>query len=250
MLFHKYHAAGNDFIITDDPAVIPAQAPALCDRRTGIGADGILLHRPAPDADAEMIILNADGSIAAMCGNGLRCFCRYLIEQRGVAKNSLRIQTGAGAIDCLVSRDGDDWIVTIDLGAAAVTPSPDGAIVDIGNRHLVVRGGPDAGTARDTASRLQEKFNGDINVEVLTALDECARTVELIVNERGAGFTRACGTGGGAVTAALHHDGVVATGDEWTLRFPGGPIRYRRDGRGHIILRGDARFVFSGTTDG
>ncbi|HSA33636.1 MAG TPA: diaminopimelate epimerase [bacterium] len=249
MLFHKYHAAGNDFIITDDPAVIPAQAPALCDRRTGIGADGILLHRPAPDADAEMVIINADGTVATMCGNGLRCFCRYLIEQRGVAKNSLRVLTGAGTIDCLVSRDNGDWSVTLDLGIATATPSPDGTIVDIGNRHLVVRGGPGADAARDTASRLQEKFGGDINVEVLTGLDERARTVDLIVNERGAGFTRACGTGGGAVVAALHHDGLVATGDEWTLRFPGGSIRYRRDGRGHIILRGDARFVFSGTTD-
>ncbi len=251
MLFYKYHATGNDFIITDDPAVAPAQAPALCDRHSGIGADGILLHRAAPDADAQMIIINADGTIAEMCGNGIRCFCRYLAEQRGLNKKKLLVATGNGPLECLVDRDGGGWDITVDIGRSTLMGDcgPGAWRVDIGNPHLVVQGPPDTEKARAEAIRLQGEHNGNINVEMILAIDNKARVVDLIVNERGAGFTRACGTGGGAAVTALNHAGLIATGDEWTLRFPGGPIRYLRDANGHLIMRGDARFVYSGTTD-
>jgi len=251
MRFYKYHAAGNDFIITDDPTITPAQAPHLCDRRTGIGADGILWHRPTPDADAQMIIINADGSVAEMCGNGIRCFCRYLHEQRGLKKERLLIATGNGPIECLIDRIGGGWNITVDLGIATVVgPCGLGAWrVDIGNPHLVVQGPADTEKARTEAIRLQTEHNGDINVEMILSVDTDARTVDLIVNERGAGFTRACGTGGAAVVTALYHNGVIATGAEWTLRFPGGPVHYRRTADGHVVMRGDATFVYSGTTD-
>lgn len=251
MLFYKYHAAGNDFIITDDPAVTPADAPALCDRRTGIGADGILLHRAAPDTDAEMIVLNADGSVAEMCGNGLRCFCRYLVEQRGLNKEKLLIATGNGPRDCRVDRDGGRWDITVDLGPAAAPAAPAAGQwrVDIGNPHLVVQGPSDKEKARAEAVRIQREHRGDINVEMLLSVDTAARTAELIVNERGAGFTQACGTGGGAVIETLHHTGTLKQGEEWTLYFPGGPLRYRRAADGHIHLTGDAVFVYRGNTD-
>ncbi|HOW52028.1 MAG TPA: diaminopimelate epimerase [bacterium] len=251
MRFHKYHAAGNDFIITDDPILTPAQAPRLCDRRTGIGADGILWHRTAPDADAQMTIINADGTIAEMCGNGIRCFCRYLIEQYGLRKERLLIQTGNGPIECLIDRTGGEWHITVDIGQSTLTANrgPNAWRVDIGNPHLVVRGPADHEKACAEAIRLQGEHHGDINVEMMLSVDSTARTVDLIVNERGAGFTQACGTGGGAVIETLHHTGILKEGEEWTLRFPGGPIHYRRDTKGHIIMRGDAQFVYSGSTD-
>jgi len=251
MRFHKYHAAGNDFIVTDEPTVGPADAPRLCDRRTGIGADGLLLHRAAERGDARMIVVNADGSVAEMCGNGLRCFCRYLIEQQGVTKKRLSVETGAGPIECLVNRDGDRWAVTVDLGAATLKEPAGTDIwrVDIGNPHLVVRGPTDEARAREEAVRIQREHRGGVNVEMVLSLDREHRTAEILVNERGAGFTRACGTGGGAVVAALSHAGIVSIGEEWSLRFPGGVIRYRITPERRILMTGYAQIVFSGATD-
>jgi len=249
--FHKYHAAGNDFIVTADPAITPSDAPRLCDRHTGIGADGILLHRGSTAGDARMIVVNADGSVAEMCGNGLRCFCRYLIEQCVLRKERITVETGKGLLTCDISRSGARWIIAIDLGPAAVTaePAPGCWHVDVGNPHLVVSGISDEGEAIREALRLQQGYEGKINVEMILSFDRSYRAATVIVNERGAGFTRSCGTGGAAVVAALRHAGIVAAKDEWTIRFPGGDIRYRFTEKGTILMSGDAHFVFSGDTD-
>jgi len=251
MRFYKYHAAGNDFIITDDLAVTSADAPHLCNRSTGIGADGILLCRPSTRGEARMVVINADGSIAAMCGNGLRCFCRYLVEQCGIGKENFHVETDAGLYSCSVRRDNDGWYITVDLGTAVVCdePFPSRWRVAIGNNHLVALGPSDEREARETALRLKEEYGGKLNVEVVRSIDHLRRVIELVVNERGVGFTAACGTGGAAVTAALHHAGVLGMGEEWALWFPGGALCYRIDGEGRILMTGDAVFVFSGDTD-
>ncbi len=251
MKFYKYHAAGNDFIITADPVVEPHDAPLFCDRHTGIGADGILLHRPGETADARMIVINPDGSLAEMCGNGLRCFCRYLVEHRGFSPGTLRVETGKGILSCLVEHEKERWSITIDLGHAAIVAqeAPFCWRVDVGNPHLVVAAVTEERDAIREALRIQQEYRGDINVEILTSLDPRRRFVSLIVNERGAGFTRACGTGGAAVIAALHRHGILRPDEEWTLRFPGGDIRYRYTTTGTVLMTGDARFVFRGETD-
>lgn len=251
MRFYKYHAAGNDFIITDDLSVTPADAPRLCNRSTGIGADGILLHRPSTRGDARMVIVNADGSMATMCGNGLRCFCRYLAEQHGIGKEHFHIETDAGMRSCFVRNNGAEWRITVDLGMAEVCddPSPGRWQVNIGNPHLVVIDSSSEREARETALRLQHEYRGARNVEVVWSVDPLGRTIRLVVNERGVGFTAACGTGGGAVTAAFHRAGIVRADEEWTLWFPGGALYYRIDREGHIFMTGDAVFVFRGTTD-
>ncbi len=251
MRFHKYHAAGNDFIVTADPAVTPSDAPFLCDRHTGIGADGILLHRESTAGDARMIVVNADGSVAEMCGNGLRCFCRYLIEQCGLRKERVSVETGKGLLVCDIARSDSRWLVSIDLGPAAVTaePAPGCWRVDIGNPHLVISGITDERTAIKEAARIREEHDGDINVEVILSLDRSYCTATVIVNERGAGFTRSCGTGGAAVVAALRHAGIAAAEEEWVVRFPGGDICYRVSQEESVLMTGDAHFVFSGVTD-
>ncbi len=251
MRFYKYHTAGNDFIITDEQSVTPADAPRLCDRHIGIGADGILLHRRSEIGDARMIVINADGSIAEMCGNGLRCFCRYLVEQCGFDKEDIAVETGKGLLACTISHRNGEWLISTDLGSAIVTaqPAPGCWMVDIGNPHIVVSGITDEEAAIREAVRLQQEYEGKINVEMILSLDAARRAATIIVNERGVGFTRACGTGGGAVVTALRHAGIATGKEEWTLRFPGGDIRYRFTEKGTIIMRGDAHFVFCGETD-
>ena len=109
MRFAKYHGLGNDFVVVDlrtaapaDVAAIqePAVVKAVCDRQFGIGGDGVLAILPAHDADARMRVLNADGSEAEMCGNGIRCVVKELHERGVIAKDEMSIETGAGRLVC------------------------------------------------------------------------------------------------------------------------------------------------------
>ena len=96
MQFFKYHAAGNDFIITKEQNLDSEKIKKLCNRNFGIGADGVLIHKNSTKADAKMEIVNNDGSSAEMCGNGLRCFVSYLVTECGMTKKKLMIETGKG----------------------------------------------------------------------------------------------------------------------------------------------------------
>src|SRR5258706_15882359 len=122
MRFAKYHGLGNDFVVVDLRDASPEtatswQAPvhvrAICDRQFGVGADGVLAILPAHTADARMRVLNADGSEAEMCGNGIRCVVKELRERGGIAKDEMSIETGAGRLVCEL-RDGG---VTVSMGA-------------------------------------------------------------------------------------------------------------------------------------
>src|SRR5688500_8923211 len=129
MRFAKYHGLGNDFLVVDlrnergddvaaaqDPAVVRA----LCDRQFGVGGDGVLAVLPATssDADARMRVLNADGSEAEMCGNGIRCVAKELFDRGGVEKERIAIDTGAGRLMCAIdARDGKAQSVTVEMGA-------------------------------------------------------------------------------------------------------------------------------------
>ncbi|HEX6766807.1 MAG TPA: hypothetical protein VF103_15035, partial [Polyangiaceae bacterium] len=120
--FEKYEGTGNDFVVVDaevESAVSPADARVLCDRRFGIGADGVLLVTPAAGAArAKMIVLNADGSRPEMCGNGLRCVALHLARRDGLSQADLVIDTDAGPKHARVSRSaaGDDAEVTVGMG--------------------------------------------------------------------------------------------------------------------------------------
>ena len=164
--FFKYHGLGNDFIIVDavDDAALAqlawnSIAPAWCRRHTGIGADGVLVLSRCADADVAMRIVNSDGSDAQMCGNGIRCVAKYVIERRGVRKSSLKIRTGSGvlAVTAEVRDGGGTQVVdrvTVNMGLPRFRPS-----------QVPVRAGGDSVLDAPLAG-----FSADIDPRVLSRL--------------------------------------------------------------------------------
>jgi diaminopimelate epimerase len=258
--FDKYEGLGNDFVVVDAASegdVSVTTARAWCDRRRGVGADGVLEMLPSRTAGAEarMRVLNADGSIAEMCGNGLRCAALHLARNGRIAERRVTIETDAGPRACVVDRDGDDAIVVADMGVVRVLEDLVVSIddvpialsrVDAGNPHAVAfrdveraeleRLGP-----RVSASRA---FPGGTNVEFARV---ASGGIDVLVWERGAGPTLACGTGACAVAAVAYAKGLVQ-GDALSVRLPGGELVVSHDRQsGRTSLRGAARRVFSGT---
>lgn len=274
MRFYKYHGTGNDFIILDamkkGPFLTPMEVNALCDRHTGIGADGIIFACTSPcGADVNMRIFNADGSEAEMCGNGIRCLAKYLYERLGIHNECMFIETLAGAKELRLSlEDGAVKEVEVDMGlpelGARDFPAPDdpsrpgevtvgigkgesltGFCLSMGNPHCVLFV-DDAGEA--PVSRLgplletHELFPNRTNVEFAQISD--VNHIILRVWERGVGETQACGTGACAAAVAAIHKGRCESPVE--VRLPGGVLKIRVDDHGHVQMAGPAVEVFSG----
>lgn len=257
MIFAKGHGTENDFVVLPDPdaqlALTPAAVTALCDRRRGLGADGLLrvatagalvsagvlgrLPEGVTAGDWFMDYRNADGSAAEMCGNGVRVFAHYLRAAGLESADEFVVGSRAGARPVIVHRaDAVDAEVTVDMGKAnRLGPGTatvggrefHGLAVDVGNPHLAcvdpAMSVTDlAGLAVDAPVSFDAgQFPDGVNIEVLTAPAD--GTVTMRVHERGVGETRSCGTGTvAAVSAALAHQGT-ATG---TLRvhIPGGQV--------------------------
>ena len=257
MLFAKGHGTENDFVVLPDLDarldLSPAAVAALCDRRRGLGADGVLRVVTAgaahlagvldrvPDGvqagDWYMDYRNADGSVAQMCGNGVRVFAHYLRAAGLEDRDEFVVGSLAGPRPVVVHRaDGYQADVTVEmgkvnrLGAGAATVGGrrlTGLGVDVGNPHLacVVPDLTDAGLAAlDVGAPVgfdAEQFPKGVNIEVLTPLRD--GTVRMRVHERGVGETRSCGTGTvAAAFAALDQQGT-ATGPV-RVRVPGGEV--------------------------
>ena len=222
----KHHGLGNDFLVlldTDDryAAAHEAMARALCDRRTGIGADGLLRLGP----ELRMHLHNADGSRAEMSGNGIRCLAQAIFDQGVHGGPEVEILTDVGTKRVATRFDGT---YTVDMGAVKVIDVEDRrAEVDVGNPHLVLL------VADPSAEQLEAlgAENPDVNVEVVRVDD--VGHVTMRVHERGAGITQACGTGSCAVAAATRAWG--RTGDRVVVRNPGGDLE--------VELRGDTAFL-------
>ena len=263
--FVKMQGIGNDFIVIEaveeDWAVL---APRLCDRRFGIGADGILLVHPSDEADFRMQIFNADGSEPEMCGNGLRCFARYVQRQGLTDRTMLRIETRAGVLEVQIQESGR---VQIDMGrprleraAIPMHGSLEEPVIEesltlgdrafsvtavsMGNPHAVVFVDDLEAFPFDTYGPLLEShaaFPRHANAEFVQPLARDRLLVK--VWERGVGPTLACGTGACAVLVA-----AVLTGrsePKATIALPGGELEVAwRDG--HVFLAGPAEPVFSG----
>jgi len=211
----KHHGLGNDFLVLLDPAgsaeVDGATARALCDRHRGVGADGLIVGGPGRDgADLAMVLRNADGSRAEMSGNGIRCLGQAVALDRGVDRLDLVVATDAGprALTVAPGADARTAAVRVDMGVAKVDlePSLDGllgtaALVDMGNPHLVLPR-EDLGTVDvlTDGPALEALVPGGVNVEWYRRRPD--GDLELVVWERGAGATEACGTGACAVAAA------------------------------------------------
>ncbi|RKE21497.1 diaminopimelate epimerase [Streptomyces sp. TLI_171] len=278
--FLKGHGTQNDFVIVPDPdgrLELSARTVAeLCDRRAGIGADGVLrvvrsAVEPAAAGLAEqaewfMDYRNADGSIAEMCGNGVRVFARYLVHAGYAKPGELAVATRGGVKRVRVAEDAADGTpgeITVEMGRA-VLPGPDDVTVTVdartwpalnvnmGNPHAVafVEDLAHAGTLYDApATAPAGVYPQGVNVEFV--VDRGERHVAMRVHERGSGETRSCGTGACAVAvAAIRRDGndPAATGRpvSYTVDVPGGRLVIEEFPDGRIEMTGPAVIVAEG----
>jgi diaminopimelate epimerase len=260
MRFVKGHGTENDFVLLPDPDgsldLTPSLVAALCDRRAGIGADGVLrvvraeLVDRSSSAEWFMDYRNADGGIAEMCGNGLRVFARYLVDSGLAAPGDLCVATRSGTLAVRLGASGD---VRVDMGppkvlgpgqAYAAGGPRDGLRVSVGNPHLACPvTEPVAGLDLSRAPGLDAAaFPGGANVELFRPLGD--RRIEMRVYERGSGETRSCGTGAVAVAAAAAHAAGRATGT-WEIGVPGGALTVDLDGA-TSFLSGPAVLVAEG----
>ncbi|WP_240467879.1 diaminopimelate epimerase [Streptomyces albus] len=280
--FLKGHGTENDFVIIPDPDgeldLPPAVVARLCDRRAGIGADGVLRvvrsaahpEAKAMAAEAEwfMDYRNSDGSVAEMCGNGARVFARYLERAGLVEPGDLAIATRAGVRRAHIAKNGGP--VTIAMGAAELHTSARGADeitvsaaghtwpvrkVGMGNPHAVafVTDLADPGPLLEApVVRPAAAYPEGVNVEFVVSRGP--RHVALRVHERGAGETRSCGTGACAVmVAAARRDGHDPRQDgapvTYTVEVPGGQLEITERTDGEIEMTGPAVIVAEGRID-
>lgn len=240
----KTSGTGNDFVLVDERVAAvddrAAFARAVCDRTAGIGADGVLFVRSSAVADARMTIVNADGSEAEMCGNGMRCVGRYLDETDGLAEAT--VETLAGPIGVrVVARD--PYRVSVQMREPQLGPVHDVAgfratPVDVGNPHVVIRvDDVDAFDLATLGPRIERdaRYPGGTNVHVVARDGDAWRVRHW---ERGAGATLACGTGTVAVAATLIAAGEASS--PVSLRVPGGTLQVAWTPGGPATLTGDA----------
>lgn len=263
--FLKMHGLGNDFIVLDardEPiSLSPEQARRLADRREGVGCDQIVLIEPAGgDADAFVRFLNADGSESGACGNATRCVGAILSDELG--RPEVAIRTSAGLLRAVRRPDG---LVTVDMGPArldwrdiplteamdtlhvpvAVGPLSDACCVSMGNPHAVFFV-PDAEAvdiaAVGPAIERHPVFPARTNVEVASVL--APGRIRMRVWERGAGITRACGSGACATLVAAARRGLA--GRAATVVVDGGELSVEWRADGQVLLTGPVAVSFSG----
>ncbi|MBT9554834.1 MAG: diaminopimelate epimerase [Myxococcales bacterium] len=265
MHFWKYHGLGNDFIIVDrcgQPDFTPEQTRALCDRHTGIGADGILGYFVASAAPGEpelprMRVYNSDGSVADMCGNGLRCFAGWLVDTGRADLAPFTVLTDAGPQRCTPMRPHvGPMQVRVNLGRPEFEPTTtvevdgrhfEGVPARVGNPHFVMVRPADSNEAVAFGHRLSThaRFPRGANIEWLEVRDP--RSATLVVWERGCGLTRACGTGGGAAASVAVKLGLMSPGVPLAVTLPGGTLTYELESDlGAVWMTGPAERVFEG----
>ena len=250
MRFVKGHGTENDFVLLPDLDgtldLTPELVARLCDRRAGIGADGVLRVVPArhvAEADQSapwfMDYRNADGSVAEMCGNGVRVYAHYLVENGLAQPGPLDLATRHGLRHVEVCADH----VVVDMGQAEVGDDVEidgaaGTFVDMGNPHAVVH------VPSVDALGVLDPTRKDLNVEYVEDLGPAH--VKMRVHERGVGETRSCGTGACAVAVATSLRLGVQRGTAFDVDVPGGRlvVTWQEDGR--VLLQGPAVIVAEG----
>jgi diaminopimelate epimerase len=281
MRLTKHHGLGNDFLVLldpDDTTPIDADvARALCDRRRGVGADGLIRVSPGTSgAEVTMTLLNSDGSPAEMSGNGIRCLGQAVARDRGMAELDLHVATAGGPRHLSIAPGPEDAtaLVRVDMGAArpvelvereswgwtSTTPLPrSGAgeptyrfvepvkrmTLDLGNPHLVLLVDDPWSVPIEVEGPLREPaFEAGINIEWIAPTPGEDDALTLRVWERGAGVTEACGTGACAAASAANQWGLV--GERVTVHMPGGDVEVVLGGDGRpdaVTLIGPATFV-------
>ncbi|MBE0429318.1 MAG: diaminopimelate epimerase [Thermoleophilia bacterium] len=269
--FSKWHGIGNDYIIIAaqdlDFTMTPARARAICDRNFGIGADGILLWSGTESGRFRLDIFNPDGSVAEMCGNGIRMLASYLSKNGLAREETIAVETKAGIIASTVLVDGN---VRVHMGQARLGGLHDNGyagaggggetgrlmitaagreltttFVDMGNPHCVIevddlenidmqRLGP--------AIENHEIFPNRANVEFMQIMGP--REVKMRVWERGVGETNACGTGACAVAVAAYR--LRGAGSPTTVHLPGGDLLIEVEPGMDVYMTGSAEDIYTG----
>lgn len=270
--FRKMHGLGNDFVfirLSEDNIIddIKLASKSICDRNFGVGADGVIVLTPSEVADVKMDIFNSDGSVAKMCGNAIRCVGRIIAEERGEAKAAVTVETLGGIKKVwIVENDKPDWQVKVDMGEPSLLASEIGVlgkgdpVIDVPfvidgkemNFTCVSMGNPHAITFvdaydRDVMMKLgpiienDSAFSDRTNVEFVKVEGDVLR---VLVWERGAGPTLACGTGACAVlvAASLNNKAKRAA----TVELPGGKLFIEWKDDNKVYMTGSATHVFYG----
>jgi diaminopimelate epimerase len=268
--FTKMHGLGNDFMVLDlisqHAHIQPKHAKAWGNRHTGVGFDQLLIVEPPnnPDVDFRYRIFNADGSEVEQCGNGARCFARFVLDKRLTTKKTIRVETKSGIIELHIRNDGQ---VSVDMGPPRLAPAQipfeaevealsysvdvDGrrfelAAVSMGNPHAVLRvDNVDTAPVHELGPRLEHhpRFPQRVNVGFVQIIDR--HQARLRVWERGAGETQACGTGACAAAVAAIHQGWLDSPVQ--LELPGGRLSIEWAGPGRpVIMTGPAVRVYEG----
>ncbi len=242
MKFTKMHGCGNDFIVIDGPVEIDrARARALCDRRTGIGADGILVIGVPDGRRWPLVIHNADGSIADACGNGSRCVARYVLDREGGC--GLELDTASGIVRAWRDPEGIGIeLAAPQLGEVLRIDGREARTVRVGNPNVMIFVDDPAREDLVALAVASTAVAGPANVGAVTPRG--AGELALRVHERGVGETLACGTGSCAAVAAAIARGDV-TSDTVRVRLPGGTLVVRPRGA-RYELAGPAEYVFTG----
>lgn len=272
--FSKYQGLGNDFILvdnreTEELMLTPEESAGLCDRRYGIGGDGVIFALPGSNGlEYSMRIINSDGSEPEMCGNGIRCMARFLADLEGKKEAEYRIHTLAGPIIPVARGDG---LVTVDMGLpelngpkvpTTLPTNGEGMVltepitaagkdwevtcVSMGNPHAIVFV-PDV-DALDLPTigpqfETHPSFPAKINTEFVQVLNR--GHLKMVVWERGCGITQACGTGACALVVAAVAAGLADR--KCTVTLPGGDLQIEwRESDGKVYMTGPAELAFQG----
>lgn len=271
--FTKMHGLGNDFVVIDainqSVDLTPEQVRFIADRHRGVGCDQLLLVEVSntPNVDFKYRIYNSDGSEVEQCGNGARCFARFVVDKDLTQKAEIAVETASGVIHPRLEADGQ---VTVDMGVPNFTPESlpfdvdmelESYILAVNGKKVVIgavsMGNPHAVTLVDDVASAPVDLLGPtleshalfpqrVNVGFMQVV--ARDRIRLRVFERGVGETQACGTGACAAVAVAHRWGMV--GDEVTVELPGGSLLIRwSGGESSLQMTGPAQTVFEGSLD-
>jgi len=258
--FFKYQGLGNDFVLIDgrkeklEGIDLKDLAIRICDRHFGVGADGLLIVWPSKRAHYRMQIFNPDGSEAEMCGNGIRCFAKHVYEADQLKEEIISVETLAGVIlPAVIVENGKVMGVEVDMGE----PKEEGEVTLEGfNFKKISMGNPHAVALVENLASINlgeigpkienhPHFPNRTNVEFVKVIG--SKEIEVVVWERGAGVTLACGTGACAAVAAANLSGK--TERQVLVHLPGGNLDIEWAEDNHLLMRGPAEKVFEGEYD-
>ena len=269
MEFTKMHGLGNDFLVFEDDGTgrdWNALTAKLCTRRLSVGGDGIMVVLPSDTADVKMRIINADGSEAEMCGNGIRCFAKYVYERGIVKKEDMTVETLAGIIrPKLIIEHGKVADVCVDMGCPSFdrasipmqgTGDAENVDIEAAGRNVrissMLMGVPHTMVLVDDIEAVDASVLGPAierhsifprksNVNFVQVLD--SENIRVLTWERGAGLTLACGTGSCASAVETYRKGL--TGPKITVHLSVGRLIIEYTGDGRVLMTGPAEEVYT-----